>query len=191
MNTRDAIAARRSIRKFKPDALPEDAVTAILEAARQAPSGKNRQPWRFILVRENRRDEMIDIMQTALEQWKERGDDTGSAKWTTDIMAQTPLTIFIINPDGVDPWEEHAVDQMFQELVDMQSIGAAIQNMALAAQDLGLGSLWICDVLYAITELKEWMGEKGELIAAMSFGYPDEAPAARHRKPLEEIVREL
>ena len=191
MNAREAIAARRSIRKFKPEPLPQEAVKQILEAGRLAPSGKNRQPWRFILVQGEKRAEMMDVMRTMLEQWKEHGEDTGSAKWTTDVMAQAPLTVFIINPDGIDPWEEHSVDQMFQELVDIQSIGAAIQNMALAAQDLGIGSLWICDVLFAITELKEWMGEKGELIAAMSFGYPDEAPAPRPRKPLSEIVREM
>ena len=134
---------------------------------------------------------MMSIMRKMLTEWEERGEDTGSAKWTAEIMAQAPVTVFIINPHGVDPWEEHSVDQMFQELVDVQSIGAAIQNMTLAAQDLCIGSLWICDVLYAVTELKQWLGESGELIAAMSFGYPDESPDARHRKPLSETVREL
>ena len=191
MNTREVIAARRSIRKFKAGALPADAVELILKAAALAPSGKNRQPWRFILVQGDERDAMTGVMREMLKQWQERGEDTGSAKWTTDIMAQAPLTVFVINPDGVDPWEEHSVDQMFQELVDIQSIGAAIQNMLLAAQDLGIGSLWICDVLYAVTELKEWLGESGELIAAVSFGYPDESPDARPRKPLSETTRDV
>jgi len=189
MNTYDAIAARRSIRKFKSESLPEDAMETILKAATLAPSGKNRQPWQFYVVGEDKRNEMIDIMRDALAAWKERGEDTGSAKWTTDIMETAPATVFVINPDGVDPWEPHTVDQQFQELVDTQSIGAAIQNMLLAAQDLGIGSLWICDVLYAITELKTWLGAQGELIAAVSFGMPDESPAARPRKPMDEVVR--
>jgi len=189
MNTYDAIAARRSIRKFKSESLPEDAMETILKAATLAPSGKNRQPWQFYVVGEDKRNEMIDIMRDALAAWKERGEDTGSAKWTTDIMETAPATVFVINPDGVDPWEPHTVDQQFQELVDTQSIGAAIQNMLLAAQDLGIGSLWICDVLYAITELKTWLGAQGELIAAVSFGMPDEAPSARPRKPMDEVVR--
>ncbi|MFC2094850.1 nitroreductase family protein [Candidatus Bipolaricaulota bacterium] len=191
MNTREVIAARRSIRQFKMDALPKHAVDEILKAASLAPSGKNRQPWRFILVEGEKRAEMMDVMHEMLKQWEERGEDTGSAKWTAEIMAQAPLTVFVMNPHGIDPWEQHSVDQMFQELVDVQSIGAAIQNMALAAQDLDIGSLWICDVLYAISELKQWLGEDGELVAAMSFGYPDEAPEARPRKPMNEIVREL
>ena len=191
MNTREAIAKRRSIRKFKADDLPADAVGQIVKAATLAPSGKNRQPWRFILVQGEQRAKMIRVMRDMLQQWQERGEDAGSAQWTTEVMAQAPLTVFVINPDGIDPWEEHAVPQMFQELVDIQSIGAAIQNMLLAAQDLGIGSLWICDVLYAITELKEWLNESGELIAAVSFGYPDEAPDTRPRKPLNETVRNL
>lgn len=50
MNTLEAIAARRSIRRFKPDPVPEEALRTILTAGMQAPSGKNRQPWEFIVV---------------------------------------------------------------------------------------------------------------------------------------------
>jgi len=77
------------------------------------------------------------------------------------------------------------------DVLDIQSIGAAIQNMLLAAQELGLGSLWICDVFIAYEELCHWLGETGELIAAVSFGYADESPPARPRKPMREVVREL
>jgi len=191
MNTYDAIMARRSIRSFRSDVLPSDAIERILSAATRAPSGKNRQPWKFIVVRENKRAEMIDILRKTLVAWEERGDDTGSAKWTANVMETAQVTIFVLNPDGVDPWEPHTIDQQFQELVDVQSIGAAIQNMLLTAQELGIGSLWICDVLYASTELKEWLGEKGEMIAAISFGLSAESPTARPRKPMDEVVREL
>ena len=46
----DAIYTRRSIRKFRPDALPRDVIDAVLDAARVAPSGKNAQPWRFVVL---------------------------------------------------------------------------------------------------------------------------------------------
>jgi nitroreductase len=75
------------------------------------------------------------------------------------------------------------------ETVDTQSIGAAIQNMLLAAQAIGLGTLWICDVWSAYQQLEEWLGESGELVAAVALGYPDEQPAARPRRPLSEVVR--
>jgi len=51
--------------------------------------------------------------------------------------------------------------ETYSDVVDIQSVGAAIQNMLLAAVDLGLGSLWICDVFFGYEELCAWLGEKG------------------------------
>ena len=104
-------------------------------------------------------------------------------------MAQAPATIFIFNPEGLHPWLMRPIDQMFWDVVNIQSIGAAIQNMLLAAEDLGLGSLWICDVFAAYEELGRWLGESAQMIAAVSFGYPDEQPAARPRKSVDEVTR--
>jgi nitroreductase len=189
MNTLEAIAARRSIRKFKSDPIPESTLNTILTAASQAPSGKNRQPWRFVVVKEDQRPEMVRLLRQGVARAVASGGDPGSSEWTAHVMEQAPVTVFVFNPDGLHPWLAHSIDQNFSELVDTQSIGAAIQNMLLAALDLGLGSLWICDVFTAYEELAAWLGEKGEMIAAVSFGYPDEAPAARSRKPLSELVK--
>jgi nitroreductase len=189
VNTLDAIAARRSIRRFKDDPIPETTLQAILTAATQAPSGKNRQPWRFVVVQGDRRAEMIHIMREAVARTKAQGEDPGSSEWTTNVMAQAPVTVFVFNPHGTRPWLAHSIDDMFQDLVNIQSVGAAIQNLLLAAQELGLGSLWIADVLYAYEELCGWLGEKGAMIAAVSLGTPAESPPARPRKPLEDVTR--
>lgn len=191
MNTLEAIAARRSIRKFRPDPVPLELLEKILLAGMQAPSGKNRQPWRFIVIQGEKRAEMNRILREAIAAKKARGESTGSAEWSVLVMEQAPVTVFIINPVGLPPWQGHSISQMFWEVVDIQSVGAAIQNMLLAAQDLGLGSLWICDVFTAYEEFYAWLGEPGELIAAVSFGYPAENPAARTRKPFDEVVRFL
>ncbi len=189
MQTLDAIAARRSIRKFKDAPIAEDLLQVILKAGSQAPSGKNRQPWRFVIVKEDKRAEMVKILREAIARAKSQGNEIGSSEWSTNVMEQAPVSIFVINPEGLPPWLAHSIDQNFSDVVDIQSAGAAIQNMLLAAQDLGLGSLWICDVFTAYEELLSWLGEKGEMIAAVSFGYADESPAARSRKPFSEIVR--
>jgi nitroreductase len=80
LNFLEAIAARRSIRRFKSIPVPEDALNAVLTAASQAPSGKNRQPWRFIVVRENHRPEMVRILREGISRAKSRGEDTGSSE---------------------------------------------------------------------------------------------------------------
>ena len=189
MNTLDAIAARRSIRQFKETPIPDETLRAILTAAIQAPSAKNRQPWRFYVVQGDQRAEMVRVMREGIARAKARGDDLGSAEWSAQVMEQAPVTVFIFNEEGMPPWLAHSIEQMFMDLTNIQSIGAAIQNMLLAAQDLGLGSLWIGDVLYAYEELRDWLGEKSALIAAIALGYADESPAARPRKSLDEVVR--
>ena len=191
MNTLEAIATRRSIRKFQDKPVPDEMLEKVLTAATQAPSGKNRQPWQFIVVKEQKRVKMVRILRAGIEKGKNEGRNPGSAEWSANVMAGAPLTVFVFNPDGKRPNLVHSVEQMLMDVVDIQSIGAAIQNMLLAAQDLGLGSLWICDVFSAYEELCDWLGEKGEMIAAIALGYAAEEPRPRPRKPLSEVVRTL
>jgi F420 biosynthesis protein FbiB-like protein len=185
MNTLEAIAERRSIRKFKDTPVTDETIEAILKAAVQAPSGKNRQPWRFVVVKGDHRAEMVRVMRESITYLEEQDIDTGSGKWTANVMEQAPVTVFVFDahtPRESLPWEGGG------DLVNVQSIGAAIQNMLLAALELGLGSLWICDVLYAYDALCDWLEQEHQMIAAVSFGYPDEQPGPRPRKPLSEVT---
>jgi len=192
VNTIEAIAARRSIRKFKDTPVPEEMIRTVLQAAIQAPSAKNRQPWRFVVVRGDKRAEMVRIMRQGIDYVETLNIDggVGSSRWTAAVMERAPVTIFVFNDanehtPGKLMWDEPG------DVTDVQSIGATIQNMLLAAQDLGLGTLWICDVFYAYSELIAWLGETHQMIAAISLGYADESPAARPRKPFDEVVRWL
>ena len=189
MNTREAIAARRSIRRFEERPIPAEDLESILMAGIQAPSAKNRQPWRLVVVQGERRDEMMAAMQAGIARCQAAGEDTGSAVGTARAMSQAPVTVFVYNPYGVAPWLAHSIDENFTDLMLIQSLGAAVENMLLAAWDLGIGSLWIGDVLFAYEELAAWLGEEGVMSAAISFGYPGEAPGPRPRKAYDEVVR--
>lgn len=79
-------------------------------------------------------------------------------------------------------------EERVSELCSVQSIGAALENMTLAAADLGLGSLWICDIFFAYRELSVWLSTEGELLAALAVGYAAENPPPRPRKGLEAAV---
>ncbi len=188
MNTLDAIRTRRSIRRFKPDPLPEETLREILTAATLAPSGKNAQPWRFVVVREDKRAEMVAVMRAGIAARKADGIPAGSSEWTAKVMEHAPVTVFIFNEHETDPFSPKDFGAVFSNMVDVQSIGAAIQNMLLAAQELGVGSLWICDVFFAYGELCGWLNEAHQLIAAVSLGYADEAPPPRPRKGLDEVT---
>jgi nitroreductase len=188
MDTLEAIATRRSNRRFKADPIPQDVLEQILQAAIMAPSGKNRQSWRFVVVREDKRRAMSERMQAGIARCKARGDNIGSAEGTAAVMAQAPVTVFIFNTDGKPPWLGHSIGELFWETVCVQSIGAAIQNICLAAHALGLGSLWICDVFYAYEELAAWLEQDMQMVAAVSLGYPADNPVVFSRKPLGDVT---
>ncbi|MGB3480530.1 MAG: nitroreductase family protein, partial [bacterium] len=183
MNIIEAITKRRSIRKFKGTPISDDIIIKILNAAVQAPSGKNRQPWHFIVVKDEKKNEMMNILRQVINNAKQQGRDTGSSEGTAQTMEQAPVTIFIFNANA-----ERAKGKKTSNIVDAQSIGAAIQNMLLASLEYDIGSLWICDVFYADDELCTWLGQTQEMIAAVSLGYPDEQPNARPRKQIEEVA---
>lgn len=188
MDVFEAIAQRRSIRTFKDTPIPKEMLLKILEAGTQAPSGKNAQPWRFVVVQENKRAEMVRVMREGIANLKAQGIDTGSAPWTAKVMAQAPVTVFVFNAEVEGLIPEKPIPALTWELVNVQSIGAAIQNMLLAAQAQGVGSLWIGDIFMAYRELCAWLEETHELVAAVSFGYPDEQPEARPRKSVDEVT---
>ena len=79
-------------------------------------------------------------------------------------------------------------DQERQKICNVQSVGAAIENMTLTATELGLGSLWICDTYFAYDELTEWLGDAGALYVALAVGYADENPAPRPRKDISCVT---
>ena len=103
-------------------------------------------------------------------------------------MEQAPAIIFVTNPLGRHPRDPLNTDERVSELCNAQSLGACLENMALQATALGLGSLWICDTYFAYDALTAWLGGQGALAAAMALGYAAENPPSRPRKPLEESV---
>lgn len=184
MNTLEAIRARRSVRQFKSKPVPRELVERILEATVQAPSAKNRQPWRFVVVDgPGKRAEMLTVMREGIENARKAGVPLGSAEWTAGVMGHAPVTVFVLDAESTTrPWDAE------QNIPDIQSIGGAIQTMCLAALEMGLGSLWICDVFYAYDELRRWLGTDRQMVCAVALGYPGESPAARPRRSWQELT---
>jgi len=196
-----AIQMRRSIRAFSARPVPMEIQHSILEAATLAPSPKNCQPWRFVVF--DRSDAIHQVADT-LEETISRQLETKQcpnesishlegAKITAEILRKVPLLVFVCyhrverdsNVSGLT-WELTA--RPF-EVADLQAIGAAIQNSLLQATHLGLGSLWLCDVLYAHDVIREKLSIPDPFIAAVAFGYVSVRGAVR--KPLDEMVVRL
>ena len=174
----EVIYARRSVRYFKPDPIRREYLTEILRAGMWAPSPKNRQPWRFLVFTEEAKDRLLSVLACGIER-SARGEGflatpdgyIENAKFTLRAMAEAPVTVIVTNPLGRPIRNEWSPAEKINELSNVQSIGAAAENMALAATDLGIGSLWNGNIFYAYDELCEFLSGKGEPVLAMSFGY--------------------
>ncbi|MBY8993879.1 MAG: nitroreductase family protein [Candidatus Heimdallarchaeota archaeon] len=178
MSFDEIIANRRSIRKFKKDPVKEEHIEAILDAGNKAPSAKNLQHWRFHVYQKEAKDKLVKF---CLEEFDKISGEPGVhpyARYSFQIMDQAPVAILVFSAQVM----EHPARP------DIQSVSAAIQNMLLKAQELGLGSLWICDVLYIDKTIMTHLGTEMPLLAAVSLGYPNESPESRTRLTVDDIT---
>lgn len=188
------ITQRHSIRKFKPQAVSREQLAAVINSGILAPSSKNRQPWRFVVVTGNSKENALAAMERGLKREKrcpflpDSADFLPDAEHTLTVMRQAPAVIFVVNTPGSDPRKPLSVDERVYEICNAQSIGAAVENMSLKAVELGLGSLWICNTFFAFEELTEFLNTEGVLYAALAVGYPDEDPSPRPRLSIEEVT---
>ena len=162
MNVFEAIKTRRSVRKYKPEPIPEEHLWTILEAARLAPSAGNRQPWRFIVVRD--RETIKKLAEIASEQL-----------WIADAGA----VIAALCMDKNDP----AVYERWVE----RDVMTAVEHMVLTAWELGYGTCWVG--AFKQKDVKDLLGVPDPMfvINLLPIGVPDHTPDARARKPFEEI----
>ncbi len=205
MDLFDAIRGRRSIRKFKQDQVPEEDIRRMIEAATLAPSAGNKQMWKFIAVSNKQiLKEMAEAVIKKLDDFaslpegKPYRDSIEAAKKWSAFFCEAPVTIVVLGEryrSTIDEIMEKRgaslaeIDELRQR-PDIQSIGAAIQNLCLSAYAMGYGTCWMSAPCIAGFEIKEILGVKPpwEVIALVPVGIPDESPAARPRKPLEEVL---
>lgn len=187
------IEDRKSIRKYKKKKVEREKIEAVLTAGLQAPSPKNRQPWRFVIISdEKKKQELVVSMRNCIHmQVKEKADreDICASLETMDIIEQAPVLILVCyeygmvkqHDDGVN-WPIVAKDL---EVVELQAIGAAVENMLLKAEELGIGSLWCADILYAYEIVSKYSSRP--IVSAVCLGYKDEMPTVRVKKKISEM----
>lgn len=189
------IIERRSIRRYKPDAVKKEIIEEIIMAGMLAPSAKNRQPWKYIVYSGEAKSKLLDEMEKGLI--RERDGDKLLPKSqhglpdafnTLKIMREAPVLIIIENTNGQSPYTDIDSDGRIAEICDTLSIGASVQNMLLKATELGYGTLWIANTCFAYKELVDFIKIKGQLVGAISLGISDEHPNPRPRKRIEEVV---
>jgi nitroreductase len=197
--TKDAIEKRRSIRKFKRDPVPDEYIMALIEAARLAPSASNTQPWRFKIV-------LDDETKAKLAE----------AAYHQSFVAQAPVVLVCcadlhgyfegITARSQEFGKEGALEETMMRVLRERAeqlktmnvqelapgiafnVAIAIEHIVLRALDFGLGSCWVR--MLDEQKIKAIFGWKNNIhvVALLPLGYPDEAPAPRKRRAVEEII---
>ncbi len=161
MEFMDVVKNRRSVRKYKADKVQKADIEYVLEAARLAPSWKNQQCWRYIVVTDAEMRKKISMR---------------------DWAANAPVVIVAC----ADPTKAGDRDGKPYYMLDL---GISMEHLVLAAADRGLGTCWL-GALFEEKTVRDALGvpETHRIVALTPLGYPDESPPAKERKPLSEIA---
>lgn len=201
----EAIKNRRSIRSFRSDPVSDDTILAMLESARLAPSGSNRQPWRFIVVtdkEEKRKLRKICFDQAFIEDapvvFVCCVDLTAYARAAREKRSQEFIDYGVIETLSgyfADP----AVRELFLNAPDddlsvhfmtaMANTYIAVEHMVLTATALGLGSCWV-GAIGSAEEMNSIFHLPANIfaVAVLPVGYPAKVPPPRPRIPLDSIL---
>lgn len=164
MELKEVIKTRKSIRDYEDTPVPEDKLLRVIEAARLAPSGSNRQAWKFIVVRDNKR-------RQKLAQAAERQTFVGKAPVVIAAVSTIPELVMICGVPAC--------------VVDLS---IAVDHITLAATDEGLGTCWIGAFSQEAARDILNIPDKYQIIALLPLGYPKQPGRPKVRKSLDEIV---
>lgn len=196
----ETIRGRRSVRRFLPEPVPDEDVRRLLDAARWAPSPTNRQPWRFSVVRDpGRKAKMREAVADAARDaaaavggMVEEGMAPYAAMFTAFEEAPLVVTVLARRPSRVAARLGADLSQTERAALagDLPAVGAAIQNLLLAAHALGLGACWLSGPLLAAPALRAILGAPPtlDLVALVPVGRPAENPAAPARHDPERLL---
>ena len=162
----DAVKNRRSIRKYKDRPVEPEKLRKILDSARIAPSARNRQPWKFIVVSDS--DVKRKVYKAARNQ---------------EFVLEAPVIIAAVGY----PTDYVCGNGNIAHQVDLGIVG---EHIALSASALGLGTCWIAAFYQGKMRKALEIPEDAHIVAIFALGYPDEMPKPLVRKPLDSIVYE-
>jgi coenzyme F420-0:L-glutamate ligase/coenzyme F420-1:gamma-L-glutamate ligase len=190
------LTERRSVRDYRPEPLPPRLINRLLEAALLAPSAHNRQPWRFAVVTT---PEVKEKLARAMGE-RLREDLAGDGLAPQEVAARVEgslerltgspcLIVACLTMADMPVYADERRAQL-ERVMAVQSVAAALQNLLLAAQALGLGACWRCAPLYcpqvvvgALELPEDW-----EPQALITLGYPGNLGERKGREPLKTRV---
>jgi len=179
MDVIEAIHTRQSIGKVKPDPVPQELIEKLLAAAVQAPNHYKVRPWRFVVLTGDARNRLGDVMAESL-----RDEHPEYPNEAFEKEKGKPLRSPVLIAVGVDRPSEAKVI----EVENICAAAAAVENMLLAAHDLGLAAKWRTGGPARDPKVKEYLGFEADqhVIAFVYLGYPEFEPGPCERPSFED-----
>jgi coenzyme F420-0:L-glutamate ligase/coenzyme F420-1:gamma-L-glutamate ligase len=195
----DALRGRRSIRRFADRPVPRALLDELISAACLAPAPHHTRPWRFVVVGTETRDRLAEAMGA---RWRRDLEADGLAeariaallaRSRAQIRDAPALLLACLVPEGLRAWPDAARRQA-EWLMAVQSMGAALQNLMLAAHARGLGSFWISAPLFCPEAVQEALDLPREYVAqaliALGYPHPEASLPPRPEPDLAALVLE-
>jgi nitroreductase len=194
--TLQSIKDRHSVRRFTGQDIPDELIHILLEAANEAPSAHNQQSWKFIVIRNARKQELAHLVTAKSGEFPKPA--SALLRMAARSILSAPVIVAVANTGDLI---EHGT-QLFKISKDMardffrtmeiQSSAAAVENMLLAATSLGLATVWLGILFLIKDDILEFLGEpKGEFMAVIPVGYAEKPSAGPQKEPFEMKVRYL
>ncbi len=198
LELKEIIQRRRSIRRYREEPLPHDVIEELLVAARAAPSATNRQPWRFVVVRD--KDLKNHLGEAITQSFVTRApvivvcciDRRSFTRGVLQERVEELVSAGVMEREVAELLYQRKMPEKTEEAgipisayIDM---GIAIEHIVLLAADMGIGSCWVR--MFDAEKLSSILNLPSRLtpVAILPMGYPAEDPPARPRLPLHEIV---
>ncbi|MFH1460753.1 MAG: nitroreductase family protein [Candidatus Omnitrophota bacterium] len=189
------IKERKSIRKYQDKPIPKEIINKIIEAGiwgPSVPSFLKIQPFKFVVVTKK---EIIAKISSLLEKKSLKVSVAAKIllKGASNIINAVPVVVFVYKTKDLEN-SQHKFKEVYLSLkkvvktAQISAISAAIQNMILTAEKLGVGSCWLDIPLFCEQNINKVLNNNNKLIAVLTLGYPAEKGKRSPRKPYEEAV---
>ena len=201
MEFKQVLETRSSVRTFKTDKVKIEDLREMVRLAAMAPSINNYQPWNFIVITNKQLlQKMAHIVSEKISNLPSNNSQSAvniisQVEWFATFFREAPVLIALVM-DKFETVLEKSVTlspieiNRMRNFPDMQSAGACIQNMLLAATDLGYGACWLSAPMMAKEELEQILEiqKASSLIAFVAIGKPLNPPKPKNRKSLDDIL---
>ena len=191
-----SIKNRRSVRIFLDQPVSDEYLQVILNAANQAPSAHNQQSWRFIVIRGQKKNDLVNLVCAKAASFPK--PVSVLLRLASRSIASSPVVIAVANSGElisrgtelfkIDKGSAHD----FFRIMEIQSSAAAVQNLLIAATSLGISTVWLGVLVLIKNNILRFLGEpEGEFMAVIPVGYTSRTNTSPQKQPLEMVVKYL